>query len=150
MPSSLESGDILDVSFLRKVQKRLLRNFSPQEKMLMFSLLEEKVDCVLAEYGTMAADTLKVVRKLKLPLIVHFHGYDASIRNVINQYREKYHEMFSYASNVIVVSKKMYDVLLELGCPKEKLVLNYYGPNDTFFDVTPCYEKAQFISVGRL
>jgi colanic acid/amylovoran biosynthesis glycosyltransferase len=57
--------------------------------------------------------------------------------------------MFSYAAYVIVVSEVMHKKLLEIGCPKEKIVKNIYGPNDIFFDLEPAFSKSQILSVGR-
>jgi glycosyltransferase involved in cell wall biosynthesis len=38
---------------------------------------------------------------------------------------------------------------LGLGCPKEKLVYNVYGPKNGFLDIKPKFTKLQFISIGR-
>lgn len=150
IPFSLEGNDsILKLSFPERIKRKLLRGFTFTEKRLLFSLRQEKADCVLAEYGTTAADSLKVIKYLKLPLIVHFHGADASVKEVVEQYAEKYRSVFEYASKIIVVSKKMKEALLELGCPEEKLVINCCGPDDSFFTVLPTFQKPQFLAVGR-
>lgn len=150
LPSSLEpAADMLPASFVRRMQNRLLSGFSFEEKKLLFSLRKERVDCVLAEYGPTACESLKVVKHLKLPLLVHFHGYDASEKNTLAQYKEKYKELFAYAAGIIVVSNKMYAALLDLGCPPHKLVINCYGPAESFFNLQPDFSRRQFISVGR-
>ncbi len=150
IPSFLEGGDsIMKFDLLEKIKRKLLRGFTFAEKCLLVSLKKEKVDCVLAEYGTTAADSLKVIKHLKIPLIVHFHGYDASVKEVIEKYAEKYISVFKFAFKVIVVSKKMKEALLELGCPEEKLELNCYGPDNSFFTIRPTFQKPQFLSVGR-
>ncbi len=149
LPFLLEEGNILALPTPEKIKRKLLKGFSDAEKLLLFSLRKEKVVCVLAEYGTTAADSLHVIKYLKLPLIVHFHGYDASQKEVIEQYGGKYKEVFDYASKVIVVSKKMFVDLVNLGCPAEKLVLNSYGPDDSFFKIIPEFNSQQFVSVGR-
>src|SRR5690606_28305196 len=61
----------------------------------------------------------------------------------------KYKEVFQYASKVIAVSKKMEKMLLELGCPREKLVYNVYGPQPEFLKVQPTFSKKQFVAIGR-
>jgi len=150
LPSGLEGeADILKLSFFERIKRRLLRGFSFQEKKILFSLRKEKVNCVLAEYGITAAESLKIVKHLQLPLIVHFHGFDASIKNLIDTYKEKYKSVFNYASGVIVVSSKMQSDLISLGCPKQKIIINPCGPNDSFFKIVPDYKNLQFISVGR-
>lgn len=150
IPSSLEGNDhILKLTFAERIKRKLLKGFTFAEKRLLFSLRKEKVDCVLAEYGTTAADSLKVIQYLKLPLVVYFHGFDASVKELVEQYAEKYRLVFEYASTIMVVSNQMKKALLELGCPKEKLVLNCYGPDNSFFKVQPTFKKPQFLSVGR-
>ena len=81
-------------------------------------------------------------------MIVHFHGYDASTFKVIEKCNN-YKEVFNYASKVIVVSKKMEQMILKLDCLKEKLVYNVYGPRSEFDKVKPTYSKKQFIGIGR-
>jgi glycosyltransferase involved in cell wall biosynthesis len=150
IPFSLEGKNISEFSFSEKWKRKILRgNFTSTEKLLISSLRKEKVDCVLAEYGTTAADSLHVINYLKIPLIVHFHGYDASQKDVIKQYGEKYKDVFAHASKVIVVSKRMYKDVMNLGCPESKLVLNSYGPDDFFFKIRAGFNNQQFVSVGR-
>lgn len=153
IPSQLEnSGPLIRNSWERnlfRLRRRIYEHMSVPELALVSSLKANKIDVVLAEYGTTAACCLEAIKMLKLPLIVHFHGYDASVENILNAYREKYKEIFIYAKAVIVVSKKMYSQLLTLGCPKEKLYLNTCGPNPTFFKVCPSFKTKQFVSVGR-
>jgi glycosyltransferase involved in cell wall biosynthesis len=43
----------------------------------------------------------------------------------------------------------MEGVLLDMGCPKNKLVYNVYGPRLDFQEITPKFTKQQFVAVGR-
>ncbi|MBI6118552.1 glycosyltransferase [Salegentibacter maritimus] len=115
---------------------------------LLDSFRKNDIQVVLAEYGPTGQQILPVVKELNLPLIVHFHGFDASVTQ-IKEKNNNYKELFDYASSVIVVSRKMYKVLMDIGCPKNKLIYNVYGPNDAFFKVKPQFLKDQFIAVGR-
>lgn len=132
------------------LQKKLLKkapNFI-QETIILKSLRENKIDVVLAEYGTHAHFILPFVRKAGLPLVVHFHGYDASIHSVVEA-TKRYKDVLKYASKVVAVSRKMEQMLLDLGCPREKLVYNVYGPQPEFLKVEPTFSKKQFIAIGR-
>ncbi|HVX25465.1 MAG TPA: glycosyltransferase [Parafilimonas sp.] len=151
IPSQLEKRYDLqgNTSRLEKLKKRILKKFSAEEYGLYYSLKREKVNCVLAEYGTTAAETLNVVKALRLPLIVHFHGHDISNQNVLSFYRKKYLDVFEYADTVIAVSKKMQEGLMEMGCPATKIFLTFYGPNPIFFSNQPKYVNQQFIYAGR-
>jgi colanic acid/amylovoran biosynthesis glycosyltransferase len=111
-------------------------------------LLDNKIDVVLAEYGTHAHHILPFIKEINLPLVVHFHGYDASMYDVIAKCNS-YSEVFVYANKIIAVSRKMESMLLELGCPKKKLVYNVYGPRNEFVNVEPQFSKKQFIGIGR-
>src|SRR5690606_3442008 len=50
-----------------------------EETILLKSLKQNKIDVVLAEYGTHAHFILPLIKKAGLPLVVHFHGFDASV-----------------------------------------------------------------------
>src|SRR5262245_37132251 len=40
---------------------------------------QHRITAVLAEYGTTGVLVVAACRQLRIPLIVHFHGYDASV-----------------------------------------------------------------------
>lgn len=150
LPTRLEGSESMGkFTLLQRVKKKIIKQFSYDEYALLNSLKIEKIDCVLAEYGTTACAVLKVVQYLKLPMIVHFHGYDASVKNILTEYKDSYKKVFAYASSVIAVSNKMKETLINAGCPTHKLVVSVYGPNPVFFDNHPLYKSQQFIAVGR-
>ena len=132
-----------------KLRSYLNNSFTSSEYCLKYLLKKKKINCVLAEYGTTAADSLRVIQSLNLPLVVHFHGYDASDRNFLLRYKEKYIEVFKYAKFIISVSKKMTADLIALGCPENKIILNTYGPNIDFYNITPSFNTKQFVAIGR-
>lgn len=149
LPSSLEGKSMMQLPWKLRIKKKLLKGFLPNEKKLMFSLIHEKVDGVLAEYGQSAVHTLKVIKHLNLPLVVHFHGFDASVYDIVKQYTEPYREVFGYAHGVIAVSQRMKSDLVALGCNEKKIVVTPCAPNDQFFELNPQYKSRQFISIGR-
>lgn len=119
------------------------------EYQLLQSFLKNKIDIVFAEYGQTGAECLNVCKRLRLPLLVHFHGFDASNKEVLQKYGDKYKEMFEYATFIIVVSKKMKEIVLEYGADEAKVILNYYGPNEMFKLGYPDFSSNNFIAVGR-
>lgn len=137
--------------YLYKLQRRFFNRSHTwyHNQFLRESFIKNEINVVLAEYGPTAQIYLPLIKKMKLPLIVHFHGYDASVYSVIERH-DNYKDVFEYASAVVVVSKKMYKVLHELGCPEEKLIYNVYGPQEDFFDLKPTFSRQQFLAVGRL
>jgi len=116
--------------------------------LVLKSLKEHEIDIILIEYGTHAHDLLPLIKVLSIPVVVHFHGYDASCKAyVANQ--SYYADLFRLASKFIVVSKVMEKTMLSIGCPKDKLVYNVYGPRPEFKDVQPTFSKKQFVAIGR-
>lgn len=136
--------------YIYRIQRKLFKKSHSwyHQRFLKQSFIENKINVVLAEYGPTAHMYLPLIKKMELPLIVHFHGYDASVYSVIERH-EGYKKIFEYASAVVVVSKKMYKVLQELGCPVEKLTYNVYGPQEDFFNLKPTFSNQQFLAVGR-
>ncbi len=115
---------------------------------LVLKLRELAIDAVLVEYGTHAYHLLPLLREIKIPVTVHFHGYDASMHAEIKRV-QSYKEVFAIARYVIAVSQVMRNKLLDLGCPENKLVLNTYGPRNEFLDIKAQFLKKQLIAIGR-
>ena len=68
---------------------------------------EDKVDLVFVQYGTLGSDLTEDCKSIGIPLIVHFHGFDATIKETLKQYSKRYLRMFDYASRIISVSHVM-------------------------------------------
>jgi colanic acid/amylovoran biosynthesis glycosyltransferase len=110
-----------------------------------------RTDVVLAEYGDVGVQVLDACTRLKLPLVVHFHGYDAAQSAIVERHRADYERMFSFAARIVVVSRRMEGDLLALGCPGEKICYNPYGVDaKKFVGSSPHLAPARFIAVGRL
>jgi len=112
------------------------------QKTLVGYLKKHAIKAVLAEYGPSGVEMMPVCREAGVPLIVHFHGYDA--------YRDDMMQTYGKAAAIIVVSKHMRQRLLDLGCPPEKITHTACGYDDTLF--TPCNPSQNpplFVSVGR-
>jgi glycosyltransferase involved in cell wall biosynthesis len=104
---------------------------------------------LLAQYGVCGAAVAPACRIAGVRLVVHFHGFDASRRSILETYAELYREMFSVAQAVIAVSKPMCAKLAAISCPESKLVYNPYGVQDHFFTVRPSFRDPVFVFVGR-
>lgn len=112
-------------------------------------LKKNKIDVVLAQYGPAGVHLLDVCNKAKIPLVVHFHGFDASDNDTLNHYAQGYQKMFKQAHKIIAVSQTMKSKLISLGCPENKIALITYGPNNLFFDNNPIFESNTFFAIGR-
>ena len=152
VPSRYADSNIYNPSLLASALSKLkfVRLRFDFEVSAVIRLLKKlKISLVFAEYGQTGAEMMNICRKLDIPLIVHFHGYDAYHRQVLELYHNKYKEMFSYASKIIAVSHDMEKQLQKLGSPESKILYNPYGPNDFFYSIKPDFNSNQLLSVGR-
>ncbi|MDG1332098.1 MAG: glycosyltransferase [Crocinitomicaceae bacterium] len=120
------------------------------ETALIESWKENNVRAILAEYGPAGAEVKHACRKANIPLLVHFHGFDAYRDDALNHYGESYKELFQLASKIIVVSEDMKSQLLSLGCPSEKIEKITYGiDTDVFSPPKDEVKREHFIACGR-
>lgn len=125
---------------LNPVRSRHLRRFFKQNNIAV----------VLAEYGLTGVGVLKACKELDVPLVVHFHGADAYVRELNNRLRDRYRSMFDYASAIISVSRDMTQQLIRLGAPAEKVHYNPYGVDlGKFQRACRLASSLQVLAVGR-
>ena len=106
------------------------------------------VDVILAEFGTTGADVARHARAAGIPLVVHFHGHDAHRSSTIDEYRERYREMFKTAFRIVTVSQFMSRTLIDMGADPDRVVYNPYGPRQVFLENEPTYEPT-LLALGR-
>jgi len=105
---------------------------------------------VLAEWGPTAVRVREACERCTIPLVAHFHGYDASVHSVLESQRESYPRLFHSAAAVVVVSRAMQATLIRIGAPESKTVLNAYGVNCTLFSgANPQSAPPVYVAVGR-
>lgn len=121
-----------------------------KKRVLARFLRKNRVDVVLAEYGPVGARVASTCKKLNIPLVTHFHGYDAYSDDILNRYRQKYGKLFSYGTRFITVSHDMTAQLQALGCPAGKIVYNPCGVDtDAFIGADSSTASPSFTYVGR-
>jgi len=112
-------------------------------------LRERKVQVLLAEYGNMGETMVDICREAAVPLVAHFHGYDAHRYNEALE-AGNYARLFAQAAAVVAVSRSMERRLLDLGAPREKVFYNCYGIDvERFKEGTPQDAPPHFLAVGR-
>lgn len=119
------------------------------EALIKRFIKENQIDIVLAEYGTSGSFIAPICKELNVPLVVHFHGIDASAYNILENFRKGYQLMYQYAKKIIVVSNAMKRALIAHGCPESKLVINTYGPHPDYLTVKADYTSDHLVAVGR-
>jgi len=111
-------------------------------------LKKEKIDIVLAEYGVTGSYVVDACMKSGVPLVVHFHGFDAFEIKTLKEYN--YKKMFRYAQSIVAVSRDMAEQLIKLGADRNKVHLIPYGVlTDQFKQSTPSNNSEVIIAVGR-
>jgi colanic acid/amylovoran biosynthesis glycosyltransferase len=82
--------------------------------------VQRNIKLIHAHFGPSGLEIVNIARHLRLPLIVTFHGYDASILLKFRKYIKRLEELFEYA-NIIAVSDFMKRTLVELGANEDKV-----------------------------
>ena len=156
-PPCIGDRPVLDrsgMARLARAARRLLvgrRTDRERDELYLRALRIARPDAVLAEYGTMGVRVAGACRELGVPLVVHFHGFDASINQVLETHRESYPALFRDASAVVAVSRPMRLKLIGLGAPAEKVHWNPCGVDcSTFGGAAPADRPPVFLAVGRL
>jgi colanic acid/amylovoran biosynthesis glycosyltransferase len=110
----------------------------------------KQADVTLAEFAPMGASLVRPCRIARVPLVVHFHGYDAYHHKTLERYHNDYQQMFLSAAAFIVVSKAMCDQVVRLGAPREKVFLNSCGVDVLRFSATDAGSNPpHFLAIGR-
>jgi colanic acid/amylovoran biosynthesis glycosyltransferase len=135
---------------LHELRGKFIENkFSRREIALMKSFEKNKINVVVAEFGITGASVINVCKALGLPLITIFHGYDASVRYVINENLKAYKELFNYVFKIIAVSNTIKEKLENIGCDVNKIIVTPCGPDNTFYDLIPKFDNLQLVACGR-
>ena len=136
----------------RALQRRLFKlgpNFFQQRAMANF-LEDNKVDVILAEFGPTATLVMDACDKMNVPLIAHFHGFDAYRQRTLETFGRRYPELFEIADAIVAVSRDMQAQLIKLGAPADKVHYNSCGVEPSVFKgADPLHSPPTFVAVGR-
>ena len=131
--------------FLSKIKKVNIR-----EALFEKSLKDRNIEVVLAEFGVNGIAVLPACKKLNIPLVTYFFGYDAYKKDILEKNLKKYKLLFDYCKKIMVVSLDMKNQLVSLGCPVSKIVYSPCAPNDIFYEINATFsEPRSFVALGR-
>lgn len=89
---------------------------------------------IQAHFGTSALNVLPLANRLNIPLIVYYHGYDATITReyalqarFTRRYLQRLPQLYTGARLILTQSDFLRDCLLEQGFPPEKVRTHYIG-----------------------
>jgi glycosyltransferase involved in cell wall biosynthesis len=136
----------------RAVLRRSLNldaNYFQQQELESY-LVKNKIEVVLAEFAPTATLMMDACKNTKVPLITHFHGFDAYRQRTLDTFGRRYQELFEISSAIIAVSRDMLAQLKTLGAPAEKLHYNSCGVDQhAFSGGDPARNPPTFVAVGR-
>lgn len=128
---------------------RLDREYFQQHALRRF-LTRNRVEAVMAEFGPTATLVMDVCKKMNIPLIAHFHGFDAYRRRTLETYGRRYPELFEISAAIVAVSRDMQAQLIKLGAPADKVHYNSCGVEPSVFKgADPLHSQPTFVAVGR-
>lgn len=112
-------------------------------------LRSRQPDVLLAEYGLTAVDCLDACQMTSTPLVAHFHGFDASRRDLLKENQKAYQRLFRQAT-IIAVSKRMQRDLIEMGSDPEATFWSPCGVDvDRFCPAEGPATSQKLLAVGR-
>jgi len=108
---------------------------------------------VHAHFGPTGVMALPIKRRLGIPLVTSFYGYDVSALGRIESWREAYLELFARGDLFLVEGPYMRERLIRLGCPQEKIRIQRIAIDLDLFSYRPREvneDKVIILQVGRL
>jgi glycosyltransferase involved in cell wall biosynthesis len=108
-------------SFADRIMARLgpadasMRHAKRFEQRVYHRLMEQQPDVIYADYGSFGVLLKDVARSLNIPLIVHFHGFDATSSFRSPEYVKQVQELMASGSQLIVPSKHLKRLLIIAG-----------------------------------
>ena len=128
---------------------KLDREFFQQRALARF-LERNRVDAVLAEFGPTATLVMDACEKMSVPLIAHFHGFDAYRQRTLETFGRRYGQLFDISAAIVAVSRDMQAQLIKLGAPADKIHYNSCGVEPSVFrGADPLHSPPTFVAVGR-
>jgi colanic acid/amylovoran biosynthesis glycosyltransferase len=117
-------------------------------------LRTEGIDVIHAHFGPLAIRILPVAKALKIPLVVTFHGVDASPASMQKSgYQKNIIKLLKYVNDIIIVSKHMIGTLHLQENVKKAHWLPCGIDENTFIRKTPYPSEnalVKFLHAGRL
>jgi hypothetical protein len=121
-----------------------------RDRALARFLRRNAVDAVLAEFANHAAGLVRGCRMARVPLVVHFHGFDAFQSELLRQKATDYRTLFANAAAVVAVSRDMERQLVRLGAEPERIHWAPCGVDPATLPLgDPAAAPPTFVAIGR-
>lgn len=108
------------------------------------------IGVAMAEFGPTAAAISGDLEHADVPLVAHFHGYDAYDEDTLAEWLPRYRNMFERRTEVVVVSEHMRKQVIELGAREDGIhVIRVGVDTELFSGAAPATAPPRFLVVGR-
>ncbi|OHB71653.1 MAG: hypothetical protein A2W23_07360 [Planctomycetes bacterium RBG_16_43_13] len=122
---SLDSCSTLGIYF-QEIGRILLS--LPYHPYIYYALKRKGVSLLHSHFGNRGYYDIGLKKKLVVPLITTFYGYDLNYVPIKNPvWKERYMKLFSEGDLFLVEGSHMKECLVELGCPREKITVQHLG-----------------------
>ena len=151
---------LIPIHFIDRVVtkiKRMIADKRSYEYSVFNSLTLQKIirtkniDLIHAHFGPNGVRALPIAKKAHVPLIVSFHGFDASELMKKERYVEDLKDLFSYAKSIITVSKTLSKNLSPYVMSNKRIKIIPYGIDlDIFKGSSHEGTAIKIFHIGRL
>lgn len=126
-----------------------LNAINSKEDYIIKFIKENKVDVIYCHFGDVGKRIIFLKKLMDIPIVTYFHGYDFSL---LPKEGIDYSELFEKGDFFFTNSNYSKDKIIELGCPKEKIMVLGLGIDlDRFkFKKRVVKDKIRLLTVGRL
>lgn len=101
-------------------------------------------------YGTDCGVFYPLMKKIEIPTVVSFYGYDSSsFPSIALGYGKQYliKRVFNWVNCVFAMSPDMKKDLIAARCPEEKIIVHYYGTDTTRFFIKRDYQQKRTLTI---
>jgi len=106
---------------------KVLRKWFGIDRVLEDILRKTEAKVIHAHFGDTGTWVLKEKRRLKIPLITSFYGFDVSKKDQIQERQNPYKMLFQEGDLFLAEGPFLKSKLMELGCPEEKIKIQRIG-----------------------
>ncbi len=129
---------------------------SKQRETITRFITDNNINILHFHYGTDAGIYLPMLKKVNIPKVVSFYGYECSgfpkrFFGLGKSYLRN--RTFKLADMIFAMSEDMRKDLLEIGCPDDKIRVHYYGTDTGKFVMEHDYiqkQKVNFLIISGL
>jgi glycosyltransferase involved in cell wall biosynthesis len=110
-----------------------------------------KPDIIHAHFGYDGYRMIKPSQKMGIPLVVSFYGSDVSKLPSEFDWNRRYRKLANHGDQFIAISDLMKKQLIELGFPKQKIIVVRFGLDLNEFSFNPSYDsELPLMMAGRM